>query len=142
MRLKREEIKAYRAKQLKNQDGMCPMCEQGIPDGQDTLDHDHGDGHVRLVLCRNCNSIEGRILAWVKRTKTDPDTWLTNLMSYWHQDYTANPLHPSHRSEIQKEISRKRKRMKQVKREKTKKKIQAEINRLKKLLVKENKDEY
>lgn len=137
MKLKKEQIKEYRAEQLEKQDGICPLCEVEIEDGVGTLDHDHGEGYIRKVLCRNCNSVEGRVLAWLRRTKTEHSVWLNNLLVYWEEDYSGNPLHPTHKHELEVEISRLRKRMKKVKRAKTKQKYRDKINRLKKLLKKE-----
>ena len=129
-KLKSNEKAAYRAEQLDKQGGVCPLCENEIPEGQDTLDHCHDTGHVRKVLCRNCNSIEGRVKHWASRVQCDAQQWLNNLMWYWNQDYTNNPVYPSHQTEIEKEISRLRKVMKKRKRAKTKAKYQAQINRL------------
>jgi len=131
VRLKVKEIKHYRAKLLKKQDGVCPLCDTAIESGQDTLDHDHGTGHVRRVLCRNCNQIEGRVLAWIKKCYTDPINFLHNLSTYWLDDYTRNPFHPSHKTDTEKEISRLRKRMKRLKTDRGKQKYRDKINKLK-----------
>ena len=130
MRLKANEKAAFRAKLLKKQGGVCPLCEKSIPSGQDTLDHCHTEGHIRMVLCRNCNGIEGRTLAWMKRTKTTPLKWLENLIWYWNQDFTSNPEYPSHKNADEKEIQKLRKKMKRVKKQSTKAKYQGMINRL------------
>jgi hypothetical protein len=34
------------------QDGVCPICEKPSPEH---VDHDHVTGHVRGILCFNCN---------------------------------------------------------------------------------------
>ena len=130
MRLKSNEKAAFRAKLLKKQGGICPLCENEIRSGQDTLDHCHTHGNVRMVLCRQCNSVEGRVLHWAKRVKTDPCKWLTNLMDYWGRDFTHNPEYPTYKNETEKEIQKLRKKMKRVKKQKTKAKYHGQIDRL------------
>jgi len=134
MRLKANEKAQWRQEQLDKQGGICPLCEREIPSGQATVDHDHSDGRCRMVLCRNCNGVEGRVNHWVRRTGVDPQMWLNNLMQYWNQDWSHNPQYPTHRNEVEKEISRLRKRMRRLKRAKTKAKYQAQINRLQRQL--------
>jgi len=131
MRLKRIEVKEFRKKLLAEQKGICPLCMTTIKSGEDTLDHDHGTGHVRRVLCRNCNQIEGRVLSWLRRSYTTPLEFLRRLTQYWDTDYRNNPYHPNHRSEIEKEISKLRKRMRRLKRERTKQKYRDRIKELK-----------
>lgn len=111
MRLKTTEVKGFRKQLLLRQGGICPLCETQIQEGQDTLDHDHGTGHVRRVLCRNCNQIEGRVLQWVKKSYTSPEEFLANLARYWEDDYTTNPHHPNHKSDVEKQIMKLRRRL-------------------------------
>lgn len=44
--------------------GICPICLKPRPEH---VDHDHGTGRVRGVLCFNCNSAIGKL-------RDDPDT--------------------------------------------------------------------
>jgi hypothetical protein len=37
---------------IKEQFGVCPIC---LKAGPEHVDHDHGAGRVRAVLCFNCN---------------------------------------------------------------------------------------
>lgn len=131
MRLTIKEIKGFRDSQAKKQNYICPLCETEMPKDQQTLDHDHGTGHVRRVLCRNCNQIEGRVLAWIKKCYTDPVTFLANLSNYWRDDYSRNPYHPSHKTDIEKEITKLRRRMRKLKTERGKQKYKDRINKLK-----------
>lgn len=132
MRLKVKEKKEFREKLLKDQNRICPLCLTEILVGEDTLDHCHETGRVRRVLHRSCNQVEGRILSWIRRSRsTDHQQFLEQLVQYWRTDYSEMPLHPSHQSEIEKKISRLRKRMKTLKRERTKQKYRDRINALK-----------
>ena len=133
-RLKANEKAQYRTEQLKKQDGICPLCEREIPSGQDTLDHDHSSGRVRMVLCRNCNSIEGRVLHWVRRTGVEIERWLANIAWFWNQDYDDNPQYPTHKTELERRILLLRKQMRRVKKKSTKAKYKSKIDKLTKEL--------
>ena len=130
MRLKPLEVKEYRETLLKEQKYMCPMCNTKIKDGQQTLDHDHATGHVRRVLCRNCNQIEGRVLAWVKKAYCSPEEFLANLAQYWSTDYSKNVYHPNHKTDIEKQITKLRKRMRKLKTERKKQEYRDKIKQL------------
>jgi DNA repair exonuclease SbcCD ATPase subunit len=131
-RLRQNEIKKYREKQWRKQNRVCPLCGKEILKDQAVLDHNHGDGNIRMVLHRQCNHVEGRILDWIKRTGKDtvPVEFLESLLQYWKQDFSKNPLHPSHLTENEKEIKKLRKRMRTVKRQNTKQKYRDKIKEL------------
>jgi len=131
MRLKPLEVKAYRLKLLKEQGGICPLCDTVIAKDQPTLDHCHTTGHVRRCLCRNCNQIEGRVLNWVKKAYCTPEVFLANLSAYWQDDYSRNVFHPNHKSEIEKEITKLRKRMRKLKTERKRQEYKDRISALK-----------
>lgn len=96
-RIKYTEVAAHREKLLKKQRGICPLCRLEIEPDNAALDHCHDTGHVRAVLHKQCNRVEGRVLRWARRTgKTDPDTYLRNLLRYWKRDFSNNPIHPTH----------------------------------------------
>lgn len=95
-KLKRKHIQEYRTNQWRRQKGICPLCKRYIRKEQATLDHCHENGHIRMVLHRNCNSIEGRVLHWARRSHVSPDVFLKHLLEYWAGEYTLNPLHPTH----------------------------------------------
>lgn len=134
MRLKPKEVKLHREKLLIKQGSYCPLCETRIQSGQDTLDHNHQTGHCRMVLCRNCNQIEGRVLSWIKRNYGDNVQWLRNLLRYWETDYRDQPFHPNHLSDIEKQIKKVQKRMRKCKTERGKQKNKDLINKLKEQL--------
>jgi len=135
MRLKPKEVKAYREQLLKKQGGICPLCQQTIEVHESTLDHDHFTGRCRRVLHRSCNHAEGRIKSWAKRSRSnDVLLYLQNLVSYWETDWRDQPIHPNHKSDIEKQISKIRKRMRKCKTERGKQKNKDLINSLKEKL--------
>jgi hypothetical protein len=71
--LKYKDIKTLR-EDLLTENEICPLCECIILDP--VLDHDHVEGHVRGVLCRRCNSLEGILLSRFKRAG------LMNIISF------------------------------------------------------------
>ena len=96
-RLAAKDIAAYREKLLKKQKGICPLCKTPILEGEAALDHDHGTGHIRMVLHLSCNSAEGRVIRWASRNRAaTPQEFLRNLLKYWAKDYTKNPEHHTH----------------------------------------------
>lgn len=113
---------------------MCPLCETEIQTGHDTLDHCHQSGHTRRVLCRNCNQIEGRVLSWLRRSYTEPITFLRNLVMYWEQDYEDTPIHPNHKTDIEKKIMKLKRRMRTLKTERARQKYRDKIRKLKEQL--------
>jgi predicted metal-dependent hydrolase len=116
---------------LKEQAGVCVLCVQVIREGQETLDHDHDTGHVRAVLCRNCNHIEGRMKSWAKRSGVPVIDFIRNLLDFLESDHTHNPFHPNHLTDDEKTIKMLKKRMKTLKKESTKQRYRERINTLK-----------
>ena len=51
-----EEIAA----QVAEQEGRCPGCDEPLPEKSD-VDHDHGSGEVRGILCPRCNRALGLV---------------------------------------------------------------------------------
>ena len=132
MKLKNKEKAEYRAKLLKEQGGICPLCEEEIEKGSETLDHDHDTGHCRRVLHRSCNGSEGRIKSWAKRSNAkDYLKFLRNLVKYLESDYSTNPIHPSHLDDIDKEIMILKKKKTRVKTERAKQRYNDRIKTLK-----------
>ncbi len=103
------DIPTIRARKLKRQKGVCPLCGEEILPEEATLDHSHVTGNIRAVLHRSCNAAEGQVLRWSKQRSRgdDPVLWLKNLLRYWKKDYSKSPVHPVH--------GRKRKRRKRRK---------------------------
>jgi len=131
-KLKSKDIRKYRETQLRKQNSICPLCGTRIKFDDAVLDHNHQNGEVRMVLHRQCNQVEGRVLSWITRTGkgVHPVEFLQNLLKYWDQDYSKNPLHPTHRTEQQKEILKCKKRIRTLKTEKAKQKYRDRIRQL------------
>ena len=115
MRLKAKDIKPLRELMLKQQKFMCMLCKKKLSYKDAALDHCHETGHIRGVLHKTCNSIEGRILHWAKRSRGKPNEFLQSLIEYWAVDYTTNPIHPTHRNDAEKEILSLSRRARKVK---------------------------
>lgn len=131
MRLKQKELKMYRDKLLKEQGGLCYLCEKPIEPGNETLDHSHETGHCRRVLCRQCNGAEGRILHWAKRSGADDvQQFLLNLSDYWLIDFKDTPIHPTHLTEKQKQIKALKKKRSKVITERAKQRYTDQIKKL------------
>lgn len=131
-KLHRDDVAKYRAQQLKQQKGLCPLCGDKILPNEAVLDHDHETGHIRRVLHRQCNSVEGRVINWVRRTGRDvtPEQFLRNLIKYWNDDYSKNKIHCTHLTEQEKELKRLRKKLRTSKRASTKDKYRKLIQEL------------
>lgn len=116
---------------LVEQEGKCFLCGNKI-ESDPVLDHCHDTGRIRGVLHRQCNHAEGRIKDWVKRTGKDnlPAPFLKNLIDYISADYSKNPLHPTHKTEQEKEILRLKRLRSKVKKPETKQKYTDRIKEL------------
>ena len=112
MKIKAKEVKAIREQMVRKQRFKCPLCRENLTYEDAVLDHCHDSGHIRTALHRSCNSAEGRVKEWAgKRSRgDDPDLWLRNLLRYWKQDYTTNPIHHTHGAKKRKRRTRTRKR--------------------------------
>lgn len=132
-KLHTKDIKAYRDKQLKKQKGICPILGTKIQPGQEALDHNHKTGHCRMVLDRQANALEGKIINALSRFIRNPDDFagvLERLVEYWEGDYTANPLHPKYLIQEEKELRRLKKLKKSVKKDETKAQYTDKIQKL------------
>lgn len=136
-RIKLKEVPDLRKKLLRSQRNICPLCGCTIRPDQAVLDHDHDTGRVRQVLHRQCNQIEGRVLNWVSRSgqNVHPAVFLENLLMYWQVDYSDNPVHHTHKSDVEKEIMRLKRKQKKLKSKRGKDKVRAEINAILESLI-------
>lgn len=116
-RIKASQVPAVTAAILKRQGNECPIC--GLPLGARTrktpaLDHDHGTGYLRGVLCLNCNGIEGKIHNLTRRigTHTDKFAVLENLLKYWRthaEPQWGGVFHHTHKTAEEKRLERAKK---------------------------------
>lgn len=89
----------------RSQNRICPLCERSIDITEAVLDHDHSKtgrtaGMIRGVLCRWCNSNEGRVRNIAVRSKRNLHyrEWLENVVTYQkhHEDNPSECIHPTH----------------------------------------------
>ena len=110
IKIKASEVRGLREAQLKKQRGICPLCKVKIELDQAAYDHCHQTGHLRMVLHRTCNSVEGKIHNWMRWIggRTDKVSFLKNLIKYYQKDFSENPIHHTH-GRIKRRRRRKRK---------------------------------
>lgn len=98
-KLKSSALKTYRLQLLEAQGYRCAICQGECTEEQAVLDHDHKQGHVRAVLHRGCNAVEGKIVNALRRYGIkDPYAYLTGMLQY-HNTHATNQtgfIHPSH----------------------------------------------
>jgi len=134
-KITRKDVKAYREKLAKQQNWICPLCREKMTPGTATLDHCHTHGNIRHVLCRACNSAEGKVLSWAKRSGAeDPAAYIENLLAYWDTDYSDNPVHPAHLTDEEKLLRFYKRRLRQVKRTRTKQRYRDKISELTRMM--------
>lgn len=105
-RLTRAGADEFRRSLIAKQNNRCALCADTLDGKTACLDHDHRTGHIRSVLCLNCNGIEGKIFNLCRRAKrqrTEID-FLTSVFDYWmqHNGLRDQPIHPSHRTKEEK----------------------------------------
>lgn len=115
-RLKTKEIASVKLSLLELQKYICPLCRRDLrtlPEKDWCLDHDHGSGLIRGVLCRNCNGCEGRIFNLARRAKGTGTVmlWLQRLLEYYmqHEAEPSDKFHPTYRTEDEKRLRRNKK---------------------------------
>jgi predicted amidophosphoribosyltransferase len=95
--IKASEIKQLREEQLKKQKSICPLCKTYIKQADAAYDHCHKTGHLRKVLHKNCNTVEGKISNWMRWVPwVDRIKFIKNLILYWRTDYSKNLIHHLH----------------------------------------------
>jgi len=119
-KLKHSEIPTIRESIKIAQGNKCPLClasftdakmvkRKLVPKYQPALDHDHATGHIRGVLCTNCNGMEGKIKNRVNRAKRELSLiqWLENLLKYWKQHNNPKTvlIHPTHKTDDEKRLA-------------------------------------
>jgi hypothetical protein len=99
LRLRQRDIADYRLQLLQAQAGLCALCGEAILPGQAVLDHDHQTGHIRGVLHRGCNALEGQIVNSLPRNLIT-EAQLLEIFARWTQYHMVQQpeLHPTHRT--------------------------------------------
>lgn len=115
-KLKSKDIKPTRDRLLQQQGYLCALCKLPCSDDQAVLDHDHTGGHVRSVLHRSCNAVEGKLIGAMRRFGIkNPDDFLLEVVNY-HTKHSTNItglIHPAHKTqEEKKELAKKRRKNK------------------------------
>jgi hypothetical protein len=111
--LESKDLKPYREKLALEQELVCPICKNKRELKDFVVDHQHktksekngmnGAGLVRGVICFMCNSTEGRMLSYFKRSGLNKDTdfsqYLRALADYLDQG-TTNLIHPTEKEKV------------------------------------------
>lgn len=105
--LETKDIPQLRSSLLQEQSGKCGVCGCSGSNIVWCLDHEHkkgfgGTGLVRGVLCRNCNSAEGKIVRLLKRfgvKMNELSGWLRNLADWLDKNHYPF-IHPTERARI------------------------------------------
>ena len=123
-RLKAQQVPTYRKSLAAGQGNTCPVCGRHFEDAYycyktkriklaapPTLDHSHQTGHIRGVLCRACNTLEGKVRKAHQRygaNGSDLIDVLYNLAEYLqeHELPDDKPLHPKFKTEDEKRLAR------------------------------------
>jgi hypothetical protein len=95
MKITYKEVKTYRENIIKDQVGLCALCEH--PLDNPCLDHDHSNGLIRGVLCRGCNCLLGKIENNMARNRITDDKLnniVKNLIKY--KNTHTELIHPIH----------------------------------------------
>ncbi len=97
---------------LESQGFTCAICHLPCDEEKAVLDHCHKGGHIRAVLHRGCNAVEGKIVNAMKRYGVkNPIDFLRNLAEYhvYHAENRTGLIHPTHKTEEEKkELAKKR----------------------------------
>lgn len=105
--LEQKDIADLRNKILAEQNFKCGICGVSGKDVVWVLDHSHnkgfgGSGLIRGTLCRNCNSVEGKIVRALKRFGVKIEKmsgWLRNLAD-WLDKHHYPFIHPTEKQVI------------------------------------------
>lgn len=113
-RIKSSQVKALTEALLKRQGYRCPICGGSLSARSKktpALDHDHGTGYIRDVLCVNCNGIEGKVHNLVRRLGKDVCKLeaMNAIREYWIRHSTPQHngiFHHTHKTEEEKRLAR------------------------------------
>lgn len=119
-KFKKSELSNIRRELVKQQDGMCPVCNRDLrrTDPKNVVvDHDHTTGVVRAAMHRGCNGVEGKVLrllgTWGKATtKPAAIKVLSNLIKFWQLHTTPQTkwIYYNHKTATEKRLALNKKR--------------------------------
>lgn len=117
MKIKPKDIKPLREQILKEQHGLCAICQEQIDPLEAVLDHCHKTGYIRAVLHRGCNAFIGHIENNQARNRITPTRLLKILANFIYYINTHRLIiHPTHlTSEERAERTKKRARLRRKK---------------------------
>lgn len=136
-KLKYKEIKEWREALLKEQGGLCLLCETRIRKAEAALDHCHETGRIRGVLHKDCNVLLGKIENYIKgrgKRMDKPDVlsnFFYNVFRYRRTSYTHRPLHPTFITPTDRLMRKYKRLLRKSKRPATKEKYKRLIQELK-----------
>jgi hypothetical protein len=90
MKLKYKDLPVVREELSRIQDNKCEICRTSfskLKPRNICLDHNHKTGKIRAVLCRGCNSMEGKVYrafvrVGLKNQGVKYDEFLIGLLCY------------------------------------------------------------
>lgn len=126
MKLSRAQVATIRDKLIAEQGGKCALCDVSFTTRKRNpktgklvaaykacLDHCHDHGHVRAVLCNNCNRADGKIKTITTSCKRDGTAleFLSRITAYLlkHQTPQTPYIHPDHKTDDEKRLERNKK---------------------------------
>jgi hypothetical protein len=114
---KPKDIRPLREQFLKEQLGLCALCQEPVDIDQAVLDHCHRTGYLRSVLHRGCNCYIGAMENNLQRNLITPSRLKEILANFdQYRTQTKPILHPSHLSPEEKRLrANKRARAKRAK---------------------------
>lgn len=91
MKLKYKDIPKIKKQLRIHQKDKCAICLRSfkrMSSKEICLDHDHKTGYIRAVLCRGCNSMEGKVYRTfvrmgLEKRKVNYFNFLVNLANYY-----------------------------------------------------------
>jgi len=141
MKLLQKDLEAYRRKQYEKQNAICPLCGTHMEWEEAVLDHDHDEGNCRMVLHRNCNTVEGKMkksfIRYVSAKGILLSDFIVKLSEYLGGDYSNNPIHPTELTPDEKELKAINKKLKTLKQETAIARNKARAKELRKLIKEE-----